>query len=303
MKRLAVLSLMVMVVSTLMGLKVAILVGIDEYKTLGSLSNAGKDAQGLEEVLRRLGYTTKLLTGSVTPEEILWEIEYAAKNSRSGDQLIFFFSGHGAPGTTERERGLYTTYSDPDKGNSILTQERLREELEKFRGKKMVFLDACHQGPEDRSRAVRDDPGVERSLADSVDLLVTSSAANQVAKDRFQWGGKWIENGILGYFLKKALEGEADLEKDNKVTTMELERYLKGTPEYAGQKNGQNLLTYLEGEPRFTWFEFLTTGSGMPGAVRLETVPDGMVLVESGGFKMGSTGGDSDEKPVHEVEL
>ena len=273
----------------------AVVVGIDEYMYLWELKYAEKDAEEIGMLLRELGYQARILTGEVSEGAILESIRYYAIGARERDTLVFYFSGHGAPGTDETERGLLTTYSHPERGTYKVSQSELREALSEFPGKKIVVLDACFQGGGSRSEMVRMDREMNAKLSETVDFLVTSSAGNQEASDGFWLGNQYKENGVVGYYLQEALRGEADKIRDRTLTSEELNRYFMNYASYAAETNGQNLeVKYRQGNEElfYLWEE--------------EKIPEGMVLVESGSFDMGNTRGDSEtdgDETVHRVEL
>ncbi|HPE70526.1 MAG TPA: caspase family protein, partial [Thermotogota bacterium] len=276
---------MVLLVGLVVGTDYAIVVGIDNYRWLGTLKYAEKDAEEIGAQLRKMGFNTKILTGKVSGEEILGEIQYMSQYTRSTDTLLFYFSGHGAPGDTERTRGLCTYYSDPKTGNFILTQEQLKRELANFGGKKVVVLDACYQGSDVRNLA-RDNAAMDRKLGEEVDLLVTSSAANQEANDGFYVGNQFIQNGVVGYYLQRALAGEADSDQNGMLTAGELSGYFLGYAGYMAEQNEQDLQVGYKNRNQ----PLLVVGESS-GSSR---VPEGMVLVEKGSFDMGNTRGDSE---------
>ncbi|HPE70416.1 MAG TPA: PEGA domain-containing protein, partial [Thermotogota bacterium] len=260
-------------VAVLLGTNYAVVVGIDEYRHLGNLKYAEKDAEEIDEMLRSMGYITSLLTGRVDESDILEEIKYMSKYTGPGDQLFFFFSGHGAQGETEGQRGIYTYNSDPAESSYVVSQAELSSALGQFGGTTVVVLDACFQGSEkDRSNMVRDDPALVRKLAQNVDVLVTSSGANQEASDGFYLGNRFIENGVLGYYLLQALNGEADMRPDFQLTAEEFQQYLLEYAEVMARNNGQNLEVYVK-DPERKLFKLRMTAEKK--RVRIESVPSG----------------------------
>ncbi|HRW94146.1 MAG TPA: SUMF1/EgtB/PvdO family nonheme iron enzyme, partial [Thermotogota bacterium] len=305
---------MVMLVGCVFAKDFAIVVGIDNYRWLGTLKYAEKDAIEVGDQLRKMGFNTQILTGKVSGEEILGEIQYMSQYTRSTDTLLFYFSGHGAPGDTESTRGLCTYYSDPKTGSFVLTQDQLKRELANFGGKTVVVLDACYQGS-DRRNLQRDNAAMDRKLGEEVDLLVTSSAANQEANDGFYIGGNFIANGVVGYYLQQALKGEADRNQDGMLTAGELSGYFLGYASYMAEQNEQDLQVEYRnrneglipvGETSVGVPTPVVSAPAVPSSPSTR-IPQGMVLVEGESFQMGNTRGDSegddDEKPVHEVEL
>ncbi|HRW94182.1 MAG TPA: caspase family protein, partial [Thermotogota bacterium] len=305
---------MVLLVGMMYATDYAIVVGMNEYRWLNNLRYAEADAEQVGEKLKGLGFNAQILTGRVSDSDIIEEIRYMSMYTNRNDTLLFYFSGHGMPGDSESERGLCTYNTDPDRGSYVVTQQQLKEALENFAGTKIVILDACYQGSEERNLA-RDNELLDRKLGQQVDLLVTSSAANQGAHDGFWLGNQFIQNGVVGYYLQQALAGEADLNRDGALSADEMSRYLLGYADFMAKENGQNMeVKYKDRNQRLL---VLGTGAVQPqrpvvsppaaSSSGSSRVPEGMVLVEGGSFEMGNTRrdseGDNDEKPVHRVEL
>jgi len=206
----------------------AIVVGINQYRYLKPLKYPIKDAEQIGRLLEHYGYkTTYLIEERLSEGEILGEIDYLSNFSKEEDTLFFFFSGHGLYGETQDERGLMTFYTNPERANSVVTQSELSEALSAFKGRKMVVLDACFQGVDQPKMQVENDMETSRGLAGVADLLITSSSAQEKASDGFYFGSRYIENGVAAFFVRKALEGEADFNRDMALSASEIEEYLK----------------------------------------------------------------------------
>jgi len=219
---------------------VSLLVGLNNYLYLPDLKYAEKDAEDLETVLKIAGFDTFLLTGqTISGEAILEQINFIAKYSSYSDTFLFFFSGHGAGGSTETEKGMLTAYSDPEKRNAMVSHADLKDSISKFKGKKIVVVDACNQGYETKSQWVR-----TQGLKNAVDFLLFSSASNQESHDGFKEGNIQIDNGIAAYYLKKAIEGYADFNTDNSLSAGELEEYLTKNAQFYATKFGQYMEVY-----------------------------------------------------------
>jgi len=235
---------------------IALLIGLDDYRYLPNLRFAQKDAQDLETVLKKAGFDTVLLTGErISRDTILEEIKYITEYSSYSDTLLFFFSGHGAGGSTETEKGLLTYYSDPNSRNAMVSHADLKESISNFKGKKIVVVDACNQGYETKGQMVR-----TQDLQNAVDFLLFSSASNQESHDGFREGNIHVDNGIAAYYLKKAIEGYADLNADNTLSAGELKDYLKNHAQFYANLYGQYMEVYnrsdterliLLGEPTY----------------------------------------------------
>jgi len=226
----------------------AILVGIDDYKYLADLKYARKDAEDLNEILSEHDFDIRMLTGNnVVKADILEGIKDISKKSDQNDRLLFFFSGHGINGTDESEKGLLTYYSDPSEMSYILSQTELKAALSKFKGKKIVILDACFQGKNHKDLSLKTEY-FNRDMSEECDFILTSSAANQISNDGFFFGNLEVHNGIAAYYLIKSLKGEADANRDFCLTSEELENYFKDYAQFISGNNGQDIEVYFRSE-------------------------------------------------------
>lgn len=137
----------------------AVLVGINDYRGINDLSGCVNDVTNMRDILRNyLGFTNnqiRVLTDSrATKANILARLAWLVKNAKSGDFLVFHYSGHGSQirdrDGDELEDGMDElicphdfdwngTYITDDDLNALFTQLPKGVLLE-------VFLDSCHSG-------------------------------------------------------------------------------------------------------------------------------------------------------------
>lgn len=280
---------------------VALLVGLNNYLYLPDLKYAEKDAEDLEAVLKIAGFDTFLLTGqTISGEAILEQINFIAKYSSYSDIFLFFFSGHGIGGSTETEKGMLTAFSDPERRNAMVSHADLKDSISKFKGKKIVVVDACNQGYETKSQWVR-----TQGLKNAVDFLLFSSASNQESHDGFREGNIQIDNGIAAYYLKKAIEGYADFNTDNSLSAGELEEYLTKNAQFYATKFGQYMEVYnnrSNSEKLINLGEPAQQGT-QKGTLIVESIPSG-AEIWIGGKQYGQTNKNFTADPgTYEVEL
>ena len=142
-------------------------------------------------------------------------------------ELFIFFSGHGYPS----DEGLHLIPQDGDPTlieESALSHRKIIELIEKTKPKSVtMFLDACYSG---QSRTD------EVLVAGLKPIIVT--AANEEIPENFSIFSsskssqvsatiKEAEHGIFSYYLMKGFMGEADDDKNGKITNGELYAYLK----------------------------------------------------------------------------
>lgn len=74
--------------------KLALVVGIDEYKYMTQLKNAVKDANKMASTLEKIGFTvTKLINATHEAfESLLMKFK---RTIRKDDIVLFYFAGHG----------------------------------------------------------------------------------------------------------------------------------------------------------------------------------------------------------------
>ncbi|HEX9667795.1 MAG TPA: caspase family protein [Thermodesulfobacteriota bacterium] len=139
--------------------KSALLVGVNDYQGINDLNGCLNDVTNMRYVLKTyLGFSNRdirvLVDDRATKENIIYRLNWVVKNAKSGDFLVFHFSGHGSQirdreGDELRDHmdelicpwdmnwdGCYITDDDL---NSIFKRLPKNVLLE-------VFLDCCHSG-------------------------------------------------------------------------------------------------------------------------------------------------------------
>lgn len=183
----------------------AVIVGIDYYDHIGSLSGAVNDAHGVKNVLERnadgtLNFPTPhLLVGTgpgarVTRRELKDAVrELFADDS---DIALFYFAGHGYIEDT----GGFLCASDCDSGDDGLALSEVMSLANGSRAKnKVIILDSCHSG-------VAGNNAVATNVAEISDgvTILTASTAEQYAMET-PGGG----SGVFTSLFIDALSGAA----------------------------------------------------------------------------------------------
>lgn len=135
-----------------------LLVGIDHYKFLPSLSYAAADCKGLKETFQAVtqefpGTTIRSHIGSsgtepVTPQQIQASLAEIAAQSSPTDTVLFYFAGHGD--LEPQTKQLYLCLTETEKDRLAETGLAVDQVLKQFQQSKVrhqvVMLDACHSG-------------------------------------------------------------------------------------------------------------------------------------------------------------
>lgn len=156
----------------------AICIGENEYYDSGSrLQGCVNDMNAMAGMLGGLGgkYTVTKLPNS-TKSQIISAIRGAAKYAQVGDDMVFYYSGHGLKvtdwyGSIATDDYRFGALVSVD--GEYLTFTELAEELSKVKGRIIVILDSCHSG----AAIAKGEDGEEAEL----DL----EAFNQAAIDAF----------------------------------------------------------------------------------------------------------------------
>lgn len=180
----------------------ALVIGIDYYTYVNSLSGCVNDAYAVKQVLERHGDGTKnfdveIITATdessaITKSILLKEVKELFEDI--SDVALFYYAGHGY---IQNDFG-YINPSDSRKGEDGLSMEELLDIVNDSKAQnKVVILDSCFSGQFGNSPSV----GNKALLTEGTTIL-TASSASQVA-------GETNSHGIFTNLLIDALNGSA----------------------------------------------------------------------------------------------
>lgn len=234
----------------------AVVIGIADYRYAGKgglskLEYADKDAQEFYNFLisdkgRFDPASVMLLTNQkATLENIRYALFEFLKQPLREDFVLIYFSGHGAPDPDRQDNYYLLAYdTNPTRlAASGLPMWQFGDLLGKnVESERILILaDACHSsrvGRDTNPKDIRIVPTnrVNESLSKSVltptgskrkregRATLAASRQGQISHESHKWGGG---HGVFTYFLLKALSGEADKNRDGKVTLKELADYIE----------------------------------------------------------------------------
>lgn len=237
------------------GRVIALVVGIDRYGEQRRLEGAVADAKDLQRVLqdRARGSVTTLLDEAATDEAVRKALARAGERAGANDLFVFAFSGLGnreprAGGQTASSRQvLLLAPADRGKRGNLSLQD-LSKALERIarRGARvLVVLDTSFGGTLQRAP----DPRLptptyryagalqvtEKAVRDGSDGLGTGRLPNSVILMASDLSGAVPEvdvpnalgkRGALSYAVARALEGQADIDRDGAISGEELLSYV-----------------------------------------------------------------------------
>jgi hypothetical protein len=225
---------------------VAIVIGIADYKNLPRADYANDDARVFYDyAIRALGVkpeNIKLLVDTDADEVGIYRAfkTWLPSRVRSTTDVYVYYSGHGLP--TADGRGLYVLPQRADRDfidKTAITQAEINAAIQAAKPKSVtIFLDACYSGQARTGETLLASARpVSLRAATSVFpdtfTVITASAADQISSSSPE-----LKHGIFSYFLMRGMEGDADINRDGKITAGEMQAYLsENVSRQAGMMN------------------------------------------------------------------
>ena len=216
--------------------KVALIIGIENYKQISKANYANRDAKYFYEYAKTAfginENNIKLLidqdAGLVSTLATIskW---LPGKIQNNQTDLIIFFAGHGLASNDGKELYLLTQDSDADLlQRTALSRTEIFEKIVKLNPRSTtIFLDACYTGFSRDNEMLLVSARPVKIVADKKEGIpdnFTIFSASQI--DQISSGLKVAKHGIFSYYLMKGLEGKADANKDKQITNGELLAYM-----------------------------------------------------------------------------
>jgi hypothetical protein len=213
---------------------VAIIIGIADYKNLPRADFANDDASVFYDyAIRALGIkpeNIKLLVDGNADDVAIYQAfkTWLPSRVRSTTDVYVYYSGHGLP--AEDGQGLYLLPQRAHRDlieKTAISQRELNDFIQAARPKSVIiFLDSCYSG---LARTGETLLASARPVALKADkkvfpdefTVITASQADQISSSSPD-----LRHGIFSYYLMLGMEGEADTNRDGKITTGEMHGYL-----------------------------------------------------------------------------
>ncbi len=324
------------------GRRWALLIGINGYANMDSLSHCVADVKELRQQLIDGGFEPERITlvsdESTEPRykpskgNIEKQLDLVLGSARTNDVVLIAFSGHGV----YYENDSYWCPPEADTDDPVATmvsQQSINQRLERSHASlRIVFADACRdlsQSGKKSATRLMEAANVQKSLErvpESI-LLFNSCSPGQIAHEDRKLG-----HGVFMNFLLAGLKGQADVDTDGQVTLGELWDYASDkTQLYVVKEKNALQVPILGGQltrdaQRFPLklASVSRSNTSSQASVPIGQTPSitnslGMklVLIPAGEFEMGSNESKdqlkdagfynpfdtSDEQPVYRVKL
>lgn len=176
-------------------------VGLSNYpKGVNSLRVSANDALTIQKVFEKNGNSTvSILTNeSATRDAVLKKMRQAFANAKSGDAVIFYFSGHG----TKQGLACY---------DGVLSFDRILEIMKASPAQtKVVIADACYSGK------MRSTKSWEKAMKKEKVMFFLSSRSQEVSRESY------YSNSVFTLYLERGLRGGADFDRNRTITAKEI---------------------------------------------------------------------------------
>ena len=213
---------------------VAIIIGISEYKNLPKADFANDDARNFYDyAIRALGVKPENIRLLVDSEAGQGEILKTFKSwlparVNQNTDIYIYYSGHGLPSVDGQTLYLLPQQADRDLiEDTAVAQSRINSAIQLTKPKSVtIFLDSCYSGAARTGEQLLVSARPISLKANTKTFppeftVFTASTADQISSSSPE-----LKHGIFSYYLMRGMEGEADKNKDGKITTGELQDYL-----------------------------------------------------------------------------
>ncbi len=237
---------------------IALIIGVANYSRAPAATYADNDANVFGDFAHRaLGVPRSNTKVLVNDKATLTDLKVSVKRWLRGridegkTDVHVFFAGHGLASPDGKDLYLLPYGGEPSLlEKTALLRRELFEVIGKAKPKSAtIFLDTCYSGL---------GRGEEVLLADARGGVMITPKQQQVPEDFTIFtaaGGKQIssgldeaKHGLFSYYLMKGMEGDADANKDNKITAGELHAYLGKNVKQQAIRLGREQTPELSGD-------------------------------------------------------
>lgn len=171
---------------TTLGNRRALIIGNDTYQSVPKLANASEDARTIASTLSNIGYQVTLRL-DLNEREMKAALRTFASQVQGGDEVLFFFAGHGV------QLGAANYLLPTDIGSDSEAQVRdeaiqLQRILDDFSERKAKFtlalLDACRDNPFKSLGRTIGGRGLAPTTAATGQMVIFSAGTGQQAMDK-----------------------------------------------------------------------------------------------------------------------
>lgn len=176
----------------------ALVIGNDTYKSVTKLANAREDARTIATNLTSVGFQVTLKL-DVTEKEMKAALRMFAGQVQGGDEVLFFFAGHGVQLGTTNYLLPIDIVGDSEaqvKDEAIQLQRVLDDMSEKKAKFTLAMVDACRDNPFKSTGRAIGGRGLAPTTAATGQMVIFSAGTGQQALDKLNSSDK-NKNGLF----------------------------------------------------------------------------------------------------------
>lgn len=226
---------------------VAIVIGAEGYEMLPRADFSDHDARSFYDYANKsLGVDTqkiKLLTGSAAKRK---DILLALKNwlpaeiNQGKTEVIIFYSGHGLASPDGKKRYLLPLDANVDLlEDTAIAHDNLIKIINGYQPKSITMvMDSCYSGVSKTGKPLLVSARPISIYSENENLPQNTTILSAASGSQISISSPEIGHGLFSYFIMRGLEGEADLNKDQKITAQELHAYVAERVAKEAQRKG-----------------------------------------------------------------
>ena len=213
---------------------VAVVIGIADYRSLPKADFSNDDARAFYDyAIRALGIKPEniklLVDGDAEEAEILKTFRtWLPSRVKSTTDVYVFYSGHGLP--MPDGKGLYLVPPRADReviDDTAIPFSKLNAAITLAKPKSVtIFLDSCYSGQARSGETLVANARPMQLKSDSRYFPENFTVITASQNDQISSSNPELQHGIFSYYLMKGMEGDADSNKDGKITLGEMQSYL-----------------------------------------------------------------------------
>ncbi len=168
------------------GVRRALVVGNDSYKSVPALVNARADAEAVANSLKALGYQV-VIKVDLDEKSFKRNLREFKESIRGGDEVLFFFAGHGVQIGSANYLLPVDIQSDSEeqvRDESIALQRVLDDFSEQKARFSLAMIDACRDNPFKSSTRRIGARGLATTQAANGQMIIFSAGSGQQALDK-----------------------------------------------------------------------------------------------------------------------
>ena len=237
---------------------VAIIIGIQNYKRVPKAEFANNDAKEFYEyAIRGLGIKPESIKLLVDEEADEVNIVKAFENwlplqvNKAKTDVYVFYSGHGLP--SNDGKSLYFLPHGVDKellSRTAVGQAEVVSALVASKPKSVtMFIDACYSGQTRGGETLLASAKPMALKADANAFPPNFTVITASSNDQISSSSPELKHGIFSFYLMKGMEGDADGNKDGKITAGEMQEYLSDKVSRQAMSMSRKQDTQVVGDP------------------------------------------------------